>query len=246
MNNKDAIHLHSAGATVRHKSPFSDRSSHSNTEALNENFLIKWVKPFYMEIGTLHDLNWVQAVKTIKPEITPDICLLLLGDFNWRTRLVGAYFSAIINYTDSIDIIGVHLLKSEVCCVGHIYALVLASFNTNSGTSYLNQYLDYYLSQPHLYFDQEYVMNAIVYLDKINNTQQVEQHKNNWHNMQQKRRTIEQQKTEELAELLKKLTPETTAQQDLNFISPEVNKHEKFNTDYFDHQIPILKNIMDY
>lgn len=245
-NENEMIRLHSAGATIRHQSPFSILPSHQNKGTLHEVFLSKWVIPFYLEIGNTGSSDWITSLKNIKPEITPDVCLALLGDFNWRTRLVGAYFSAIKNYKEHIDIIGTHLLKSEVCCVGHIYALVLAFFNTEASHSYLNQYLHYYLTQPQLYFDQEEVMNAIIYLDKINNTQQVEQHKNNWHNMQQKRRAIEQQKTAEIAELLKKLTPETTEQQDLNFILPEVNKHENFNTDYFDRQIPILKNIIDY
>jgi hypothetical protein len=43
-----------------------------------------------------------------KNEITIDVCLSLLGDFNWRTRLVGAYFAAIKGYHKLIDIIGNH------------------------------------------------------------------------------------------------------------------------------------------
>jgi hypothetical protein len=103
--------LHSAGATVRHSSPFNDLPVHKNETPLSDDFIKKWVVPFYMKIGSYGDKKWIEAVKEIKNEITPGICLSLLGDFNWRTRLVGAYFAAVKGYEDLIDIIGIHLLK---------------------------------------------------------------------------------------------------------------------------------------
>jgi hypothetical protein len=167
MNDLDEMaRLHSAGAIVRHASIFDNLSSHNNEQSLSADFIKKWAVPYYMAIGSYADTSWINAIKEIKNEITTDVCLALLGDFNWRTRLVGAYFSAVKGYTEFIDIIGVHLLKSELCCVGHIYALTLAYFNTEKSIQYLNTYLDYYLTRPELHFDQKIVMEAMLFLDQ--------------------------------------------------------------------------------
>lgn len=117
--------FHSASATVRYVSPFENLQTYKNDEDLSADFIKKWAVPFYMEIASYDNSDWVDQIKEIKPEITKDDCLNLLGDFNWRTRLVSSYFSAVKDYRGLINIIGTHLLKSEVCCVGHIYALTL-------------------------------------------------------------------------------------------------------------------------
>lgn len=107
--------LHSAGATVRHVSPFDSLPIRKNDKDLSSDFVKKWAVPYYMEIGSYDNSNRIDQIKKIKPEITKDVCRNLLGDFNWRTRLVGSYFAAVKDYKELIDIIGIHLLKSEVC-----------------------------------------------------------------------------------------------------------------------------------
>ena len=161
--------MHSAGAIIRHISPFDSLPSHRNKEILSNEFAGKWISPFYMTIGNPIRTEWIEEIKKIKNEISEEIILSLLGDFNWRTRLVGSYFSAVKNYELATDIIGTHLLKSELCCVGHIYALTLAFFNTRQSINYLDLYLDYYLSKPKLPFDQKKVLIARIFLNKINN-----------------------------------------------------------------------------
>lgn len=175
----EAINLHVAGATVRHISPFNDLKSYKNDFELTPEFFENWVIPYYLNIGHL-DSEWLNKLTSIKHEITDEIILKNLGDFNWRTRQTGAYFSAITNQPQFIDIIGTHLLKSEVCFAGNIYCWVLASFNLEKCVNYLNQYLDYYLTKPELYFNQQNAMEAILYLDKLNSTNHFESHINNW------------------------------------------------------------------
>ncbi|MBI4946927.1 MAG: hypothetical protein HY840_11080 [Bacteroidetes bacterium] len=102
------------------------------------------------------------------------------GSFIWRTRQTGAFFAAITDQRQFIDIIGTHLLKSEVCFAGSIYCCVFASFNTPKCVDYLNTYLEYYLTKPDLWFDQGSAMKAIVYLDKINGTNYADKHLINW------------------------------------------------------------------
>jgi hypothetical protein len=172
--------LHSAGATVIHVSPFNNLQSHRNNFELTTDFIEKWAVPYYMRIGSYENDDWMAPIKKIKNKITKEVTLSLLGDFNWRTRLVGAYFGAVKDYAGLVDIIGTHLLKSELCCVGHIYSLTLAFFNSGKCIQYLNDYLDYYLTKPHLYFDQEYVMGALLYLDKINGTRNGDKQREHW------------------------------------------------------------------
>lgn len=232
---------HSAGAMVRHISPFSGLPSHRNDTELTDDFIKKWVIPFYMKIGKYDNGDCIEAIKKVKNEITPEICLLLLGDFNWRTRGVGAYFAAVKGYTNLLDIIGVHLLKSEVCCVGHVYALVFAFFNTPESREYLIKYLNYYLTTPRLYFDQEWVMKAILYLDKINGTNNYSEQFNNWKLFEEKQRPIEDETILVLAKHLEESQGESVANEFIQSAAAEKTKRAaNFTTEYFDEQVPIL------
>ncbi len=175
----EAIKLHIAGATVQHTPPFDDLNSFKNDIELTQEFIDKWVIPFYMNIGHT-DTEWINKLISIKKEISTDIIKKNLGDFDWRTRQTGAFFSAITNQTQFIDIIGTHLLKSEVCSAGKVYCQVFASFNLPKCVDYLNLYLDYYLTKPDLWFDQRDAMQAILYLDRINSTNYFNKHIDNW------------------------------------------------------------------
>lgn len=181
MNDKEieAIKLHIAGATVRHPPPFDDLKPFKNDVELPQHFIDKWVIPFYMNIDQT-DKEWLDKLTSVKNEITTDIIQKNLGDFDWRTRQTGAFFSAITNRKQFIDIIGTHLLKSEVCYAGAIYCKVFASFNLPKCVEYLNLYLDYYLTKPDLWFDQREAMEAILYLDRMNSTHHFDRHISNW------------------------------------------------------------------
>ena len=245
MNEEEMANLHSAGATVRHKSPFDSLPTHRNDSGLSGDFIKKWAAPFYMRIASYLDDTWPESIKELKNEITPEICLKLLGDFNWRTRLVGAYFSAVKGYSQFIDIIGTHLLKSEVCCVGHIYALTLTFFRTKESEEFLNKYLNYYLTTPGLYFDQKSVMEAILYLDKVSGTSNFERHLKNWKSFLEKRKAPEREHANDLSELLKKHGENISVDELLNQTNSE-DKTQLFSTEYFDKQIDILTDLNKY
>lgn len=61
---------------------------------MDKEFVDKWVAPYCMSVANYGE-DWIEPVKAIKPEISRDITLALLGELNWRMRLVGAYFSAV-------------------------------------------------------------------------------------------------------------------------------------------------------
>ncbi|NIG52891.1 DUF6000 family protein [Chitinophaga sp. Cy-1792] len=166
---KEAIALHVAGATVRHASPFQTLESYKNATEPSRDFLNRWGALCMVLPNTPAQI--FQSLADDIRAVDKEICLQLLGHFDWRTRTVGAYFAAVKGYDDLIEIIGVHLLKSEVCFAGETYAHVLSYFNTPASVKYLDNYLEYYLLQTNLYFDQVSVMHALDYLDGINNTQ---------------------------------------------------------------------------
>lgn len=160
-----AIALHIAGATSRHRNPFESLLAYRNQEELSDEFIDKWVMPFYMvSLASLDEQTFAAFVQAAK-EITPNVVRELLGDFDWRPRIVGAYFAAIKGYEDLTDILGLHLLQSEVCYAGAGYALAFAMFQIERAQDYLKAYLDYYLKQPCLWYDQADVLAALHLLD---------------------------------------------------------------------------------
>jgi hypothetical protein len=185
MTNKELenLKLHVAGATVRHVSPFDSLLVFKNTIDLDQDFINKFVNPFYMNIPvTAQDKKLIKELGEIKGEFTREVVQKLLGDFNWRTRQTGAYFAAINDFTEFEDTIGTLLLKSEVTYAGTMYALVLATFNTNRGREFLTTYLDYYLTKLDLFFDQKQVLTAVKYLDELNGTSRFEDYTVKWDN----------------------------------------------------------------
>ena len=156
--------LHSAGATVRHKSPFTNLEVYRNQDSLSIEFADKWVNPYlsigFLNLSTKQEQNYIKGYS----EVTPEIVKKLLGDFNWRPKIVGAYFTALKKHSEFEETIGNHLLKSEVCFAGSGYCLALATFGTEKSKDYLKQYLDYYLKQKDLWFDQDTALSALSWL----------------------------------------------------------------------------------
>jgi Family of unknown function (DUF6000) len=175
----ESLKRHVAGQTVLHISPFVNLPSYKNDEPISIDFINKWVKPYYMQLHN-PDSKLVEALKKIEVEITDEVILTMLGDFNWRTRQTGAYFSAIKNRKNFIDIIGVHLLKSELTFACKIYLIVFASFNTPRCINYIETYLNYYLNKPDLFFDQLEAMQALKYLDEVNETTLLGKYLDRW------------------------------------------------------------------
>lgn len=162
----DEIALHVSGATVRHKNPFESIEVPRNDEELLEDFIAKWVVPFYMNSLSNSGEQTIKTFADAANEIDIEIVKKLLGDFDWRTRITGAFFAAINNYKELEDIIGRHLLKSEVCYAGSGYCLALTTFGSDNAKDYLTAYLDYYLDRKELWFDQADAFCALEYFDK--------------------------------------------------------------------------------
>jgi hypothetical protein len=155
------VALHVAGATSRSHNPFEQLATYRNQEEPSDEFIDKWVMEFYIvSLANLDDQTFAAFVQASQ-EVTPDVVKQLLGDFDWRPRIVGAYFAAIKDYEEFTDIIGVHLLQSEVCYAGAGYALAFAMFQSEQAQDYLKAYLEYYLKQADLWYDQADVLAAL-------------------------------------------------------------------------------------
>lgn len=163
------IALHVAGATVRHASPFASLAVPPSLGPLDARFISRWCEPWYMMELTRPDADRIRQLRSAWNELDEAVVLQLLGEFNWRPRVVAAYFVALKRFP-FVDEIGRLLLRSDVCYAGGGYCLALAAANDAQALAYLRQYLDYYLQQPQLWFDQADAMAAIAMLDRRNGT----------------------------------------------------------------------------
>ena len=162
---KEEIVRHVAGATIVHKSKFSELVIPKNEGELAPEFIKEYVNPFYL--GRIDSEKFRDGYQKIEKDISPDLILKLLGEFNWRPRKVGALFAAIKLEQEFEDTIGKLLLRSDVCYAGHSYCLALSSFASDAAVDYLREYLDYYLDQIDLWFDQASAMAALEYLGRV-------------------------------------------------------------------------------
>ena len=159
---REIIDLVSAGATVWHDSPFDDLPSAPNDVPLSQRTIDEWVKPFYRMSIRTEAPEWIAACARVTPAIT----LELLRHLNWRSRVVAARFIAIRRMFEMQRELSTLFLKSEVCDAGNAYCLVLARIANAEAVETLCRYLDYYLSQPDLYFQQNEALAALMFLDE--------------------------------------------------------------------------------
>lgn len=148
-----------------HPKPFENLVSFHTDNQFNEDFYEKFVEPFYT-IRIINIPNFKNDYLKIKAEVNSDVVRRIIGEKNWRERIVGAFFCAIENLTEYEDIIGIHFLKSEYVHQGKGFALALASFNSEKSIDYLKKYLDYYLSRKDLNYEQNYAMSALKWIDE--------------------------------------------------------------------------------
>jgi hypothetical protein len=150
-----------AGATVTPVHPFNDREVVRTDRKVADADWKDWVEPLHMLIPSRSQVV-DRKVRRNKSDVTPELVTALLGDFNWRTRAVGAYLAAVSRMYELFPFIGNMLLQSEVCCVGRTYTVVLASLSREFSVPVYLDYLKYYLTQPQYDFDQLHVYAALL------------------------------------------------------------------------------------
>lgn len=171
------LQLHTAGATVRHVSPFSALEVSVSDEPLPAEVRERWVRPLYFGLQR----EGVDAFLAANLADADDALIdRLLAQFDWRSRTVGAFLAALRGRARFADRIGRLLVRSDVCYAGSAYCVALAAFNDPIGTDHLRQYLSYYLNRPELWFDQASAMAAVGYLDGLNGSDSMAQFVPQW------------------------------------------------------------------
>jgi hypothetical protein len=159
--------IHSAGATVRHHSPFAALPVPSTPPKGTP--LPDWSIPLF-RTGLFDPDETLMLVGERISLVDADLVLALLSVFDWRPRVVGAHLAAFRGFTSLEHDVGNLLLRSDVCYAGSAYALALAHFNTTRAIQFLTDYLDYYLTRKDLWFEQRDVLAAVTCLDQRNGT----------------------------------------------------------------------------
>jgi hypothetical protein len=149
-----------AGATVVPVHPFGSRQVVQSERKVSDAEWEEWVEPFHMVVPFPNDAIATKLSES-RNSITTEFVTALLGEFNWRTRTVGAYLAAVFKMEDLMPGIGNMLLQSDVCCVGRTYAVALASRGPHFCVPIYLEYLRYYLTQPQYNFDQMHVYAAL-------------------------------------------------------------------------------------
>jgi len=72
LTQEQQIHLHVAGATVRHQTDFDNLESYTHNENLSKEFIDKWVNPYYFKLSKTND-KWVEHLIETKNQITDEI-----------------------------------------------------------------------------------------------------------------------------------------------------------------------------
>lgn len=171
------IQLHTAGATVRHSSPFSDIAVPMSREPLSAEIRDEWVRPLYFGMRQPHVRSFLASHISL---VSDDLVSQLLTHFDWRTRVSAAYLAAVTGRANFRNWIGKLLLRSDVCYAGTAYCVALAEFDDDESVDVLRQYLNYYLERKELWFDQGDAMAALVYLDTVRHTDVASAYKDRW------------------------------------------------------------------
>ena len=169
------LQRHVAGAIVSHDHPFRVPPLPPQ-EPLTASLRDDWVRPLYM------GLHQPQARACVARLALADDTVIarLLGQCDWRSRTAGAYLAALTERPGFTEQLGGLLLASEVCYAGSAYCLALVALDTPASRDYLHRYLEHYLRQPQLHFEQAQAMAAIRYLDDKNGTAEAARHAPAW------------------------------------------------------------------
>ncbi|SDH17551.1 hypothetical protein SAMN05216588_10377 [Pseudomonas flavescens] len=169
---------HVAGATIRHASPFAELRVPCCSEPLDPALRERWVVPLYFG---LHSAKARAHLEQHLHAADEELAGHLLQQVDWRPRYVGAHLAALIPCPQLESLIGRLLLRSDLCYAGFAYCVALARFASADAADYLDRYLDHYLSQPHLYFDQQHAMAALAHLDRQRREHRLARHLPAWH-----------------------------------------------------------------
>ena len=142
-------------------------------------FIKRWVSPFYLRI--LHG-NYASRivvgdereqfntdVQSALASITPEIASTLIRG-HWREAITGSWFAGLKRFDECHKQIGDLFLESKTCYAGQSHAFAMACYANDESVEYLTRYLNTYLRRPDCYYDQNWAMPALMWIDQIQST----------------------------------------------------------------------------
>lgn len=145
----------------------------------NSLLMKQWVSPFYLRILNGNYAFKIEVseereqfnldVRRALDKITPTIAGKLIGG-HWREAITGSWFAGLKRYTELRDQIGELLLASKTCFAGQSHAFAMACFADDASVKFLTRYLDTYLRRLDCFYDQNWAMPAMLWVDHINST----------------------------------------------------------------------------
>jgi hypothetical protein len=114
--------LVTAGATIRHESPFSALPVPPPPD--DEIAIPEWQRRA-LRLGLFQPGTITALRRGDIMSVDVDFARELLTVFNWRHRMLGAYLAAIKDFQPLESLIGTLLLRSDVCYAGQAYCLAL-------------------------------------------------------------------------------------------------------------------------
>ncbi|MCB9896590.1 MAG: hypothetical protein H6825_01175 [Planctomycetes bacterium] len=162
-----------------HAGPFATLELPAPSAPLPAHFMKRWGSLSLAMQGDEFD-RFVPTLQRRADEIDAGLVRALLGEVNWRPRLVGAYLAAVKGLCEVDELVARLLLRSDLCFAGKGYCLALACFDTEVARKALDDYLGHYLSRPDLHFDQGDAMAALGHLDARHGTHARDAHLPAW------------------------------------------------------------------
>jgi hypothetical protein len=143
-----------------------------------ENLREQWVKPYYMDV--LH-ANYVsfegdrlnafvsrvrEALVVVDHSVIERLLEINGPDSSWRDWLTGGWFTGLKRWKQYADRVGEILLKSQTPYAAQGACFALARFDDDAAIKYLTAYLDHYLLDTDLSYDQNWAMSALIWIDR--------------------------------------------------------------------------------
>jgi hypothetical protein len=118
----------------------------------------------FLRLAEPERTHFVQALTSAARQATTrELTVLLEGE--WRARLTGSVLAGLTRRWALRDRIGSLLLASELVYAGQGYCYALASFGGPEDAALLTSYLDRYLPQTQLRYDQPWALGALLHVD---------------------------------------------------------------------------------
>jgi hypothetical protein len=143
-----------------------------------DEFINQWVAPYYLNIlhGNYcfllkHDeqVAFNRSVNNALASINVEVVNRLLSG-GWREQITGSWYCGLKGWSQFTDMIGTKLVESKMTYAGQGHSFALACFANDKSVRYFTEYLDMYLPQINLVYDQAWVMSALMWVDEQNNT----------------------------------------------------------------------------